>query len=136
MAYISFGATKIKFCLCPDIRKIIWGLETKMEQFCDFWAKIFQNQSIFGLKSNILAFKGSEISKLLEVTLSFKYQNVQAPVKFWYRLKIKLWFLAEKISVYLITVFYDHPVEAEIWAKEKFKCKVFFSTHFMYLVVW
>ena len=39
-----------------------------MEQFCDFGAKILQNQAIFGPKSNILALKGSEISNLLEVT--------------------------------------------------------------------
>ena len=41
---------------------------TKIEKFCDFRAKIIQNKAIFGLKSNILAFKGSEISNLLEVT--------------------------------------------------------------------
>ena len=27
------------------VEKYLWGLETKIKQFCDFGAKIFQNQA-------------------------------------------------------------------------------------------
>ena len=63
------------------------------------------------------AFKSLEILKLIKNwILSFRaiYQNVQASVKFWYQIQIIRYFIAAEISHYLITVFYDDPVDTPL----------------------
>ena len=109
-----------------------WVLAQKVLDFGIFWlqnhkivpfnfdgseADIFQTSNLqnglFFASSN-KAFKSLEILKLIKNwILSFRaiYQNVQASVKFWYQIQIIRYFIAAEISHYLMTVFYDHPVQ-------------------------